>query len=89
MAYSDKPLRIMVKMGLTISFFSFLSGIYVLLRWYRAGSIIIGYAGLITSIWFIGGVIISMLGILGLYTGKIFEGVKNRPIYIVSETLNE
>jgi polyisoprenyl-phosphate glycosyltransferase len=40
------------------------------------------------SIWFLAGFLIFILGILGLYIGKIFDGVKNRPVYLIKETVN-
>jgi dolichol-phosphate mannosyltransferase len=45
-----------------------------------------GYASLIFSIWFLSGLIILTLGVLGLYIGKIFDAAKDRPLYIISET---
>jgi dolichol-phosphate mannosyltransferase len=47
-----------------------------------------GYSSTIFSIWFVGGLLLFMMGILGLYIGKIFDQVKGRPVFIVSETLN-
>jgi len=43
---------------------------------------------LIASVWFLSGVLISTLGVIGLYLGKIFEAVKSRPIYIIGKSLN-
>jgi len=48
----------------------------------------VGYTSTIFSIWFVGGLLLFMMGILGLYIGKIFDQVKGRPVFIVSETLN-
>jgi dolichol-phosphate mannosyltransferase len=50
--------------------------------------LVLGYTSLIASVWFLSGVIISTLGIIGLYLGKTFEAAKGRPIYIVSEGIN-
>ncbi len=83
LAYSDKPLRMIVKLGLSISFFSFLFAIVLFVRYLLGIIKVEGYASLIISIWFFSGLIMMTLGILGLYIGKIFENVKNRPIYIV------
>ncbi len=47
-----------------------------------------GYTSLIISLWFLSGLIIFTLGILGLYISKIFESVKNRPLYIIEEKIN-
>ena len=85
LAYSDKPIRLMIKFGLGISIISFLTGIQFLIQ-YALGKITVqGYASLIISIWFFSGLILVMLGIVGLYVGKTFEGVKNRPIYIIEK----
>lgn len=86
LAYSDKPLRITIKIGVFISFLSFLAALYMLYRALIGKVEVSGYASLIVSIWFLSGLIISILGIVGLYIGKIFEGVKARPVYIISET---
>ena len=83
LAYSDKPLRLTVKLGLSISAVAFLLVIITLLRYMLGYSWEPGYASLIVSIWFFSGLILSVLGIVGLYIGKTFEQVKNRPIYLV------
>lgn len=88
LAFSDKPLRIIIKLGLFVSFLSFLFAIFSLWQWYNGLIIVRGYTSLIVSIWFLSGVIISILGLLGLYLGKTFEAVKARPIYIVGNRLN-
>jgi dolichol-phosphate mannosyltransferase len=44
-----------------------------------------GYASIIVSIWFLSGLIIFILGIVGLYIGKTFEGMKQRPLYLIDE----
>ena len=46
----------------------------------------IGHASLIVSIYFIGGIIIAILGMLGIYLGKTFDETKKRPLYIVMHT---
>lgn len=88
LAYSDKPLRIMVKLGMIISVISILTALSYVVYAIVEGFDVLGYASLIISIWFFSGLIISMLGIVGLYVGKTFEGVKSRPIYIIDERLN-
>ena len=83
LAYSDKPLRIAVSLGMTMAAVSFLFGTYLLGRSLLHSSPIPGWASLIVSLYFIGGLIIGMLGILGVYLGKTFDEVKKRPLYIV------
>ena len=85
MAYSDKPMRLTIKLGLSISLLSFLFAIYNIYRAWHGDIAVMGYASLIVSVWFLAGMIMVILGVVGLYLGKTFEGVKNRPIYIVKE----
>ncbi|MEG1999666.1 MAG: hypothetical protein RR015_06595, partial [Bacteroidales bacterium] len=87
-AFSDKPLRIATKIGFSISVIALIVGIIYVVR-YEMGLIdVMGYSSLIISLWFIGGVIISLIGILGIYVGKVFERVKHRPVFIISDSLN-
>lgn len=88
LAFSDKPLRLTVKIGFFITILS-LSTIIVYFFMYLTGSIkVLGFTSLILSFWFLSGVIIFILGFLGLYIGKIFEKVKERPTFIVNEIIN-
>lgn len=85
LSFSEKPMRIIIKIGIYISLFSFLFGIYILVKASLNGFSQQGYASIIFSIWFLSGIIILITGVTGLYIGKIFQAVKNRPIYIISE----
>lgn len=89
LAYSDKPLRLIIKFGLSIALISFLMVIYVLFEKFTGKVSVSGYASLIISIWFLSGCILTTLGVVGLYIGKIFEGVKNRPSYIIEKATDE
>ncbi|MDJ0364549.1 glycosyltransferase family 2 protein [Hymenobacter sp. H14-R3] len=83
LSYSDKPLRLTVKLGLGISASAFLLVLTTLVRALLGYHWETGYASLIISIWFFSGLILSVLGMVGLYLGKTFEQVKNRPIYLI------
>jgi len=85
LAYSDKPLRLTVRMGLLIALGALGFALYNVVLYYRGAMEVPGYTSLIVSIWLLSGLIIAILGVVGLYIGKTFEGVKNRPIYIVSQ----
>jgi polyisoprenyl-phosphate glycosyltransferase len=85
-AYSDKPLRIAVRFGFLMAFFSFFYGAYFLGNALFYRSPILGWSSLIVSLYFIGGIIISILGILGIYLGKTFDESKKRPLYIIRRT---
>jgi dolichol-phosphate mannosyltransferase len=83
-AYSDKPLRIAVRLGFFIATCAFLYGIYILFRALFHGSPVTGWSSLIVSIYFMGGVIVAILGILGIYLGKTYDETKHRPLYIIN-----
>ena len=88
LSYSDKPLRYVVKLGFVISLVTFICGVVILIRYFLGDILVIGYTSLILSIWFLSGLILFTIGIAGLYTGKIFEEVKNRPLYIVEKLIS-
>jgi len=85
-AYSDKPLRLAVRFGFIMSALAFAAGLYILVHAWIYGSPVIGWPSLFVSLYFIGGIIISILGIIGVYLGKTFDETKKRPLYIVSKT---
>lgn len=88
-AHSDKPLRLSIRFGFIISLTAFLFGFYIFLRALLYGTAILGWASLMVSLYFLGGIIILTLGMLGLYLGKTFDEVKKRPLYIVNRTTFE
>jgi glycosyltransferase involved in cell wall biosynthesis len=87
-SYSDKPLRYVVKMGLAISLLSFLAGMITLIRYFRKEILVSGYTSLILSIWFLSGLILFTLGVVGMYVGKTFEETKGRPLFVIEKTIN-
>lgn len=89
-AYSDKPLRMAVRVGFLMALISFCYGTYLIGRAMFYGSVVPGWSSLIVSLYFIGGIIISILGIIGIYLGKTFDESKKRPLYIIcKDTLTE
>jgi len=87
-SFSNKPLKLTIRLGFLITFFSFLVGILYGYRYFNGEILVEGYTSLIVSIWFLSGVIISSVGVLGLYIGKIFNGIKDRPYYVIKEMKN-
>ena len=88
LAFSDKPIRLVIKLGLLISLCSLVIALYYIVKWLNGGVVVVGYTSLIVSVWLLSGFTISTLGVIGLYLGKTFEGVKQRPIYLKSKTIN-
>lgn len=86
---SNKPLKISVKLGLLLSMLSFLYGLYIIMKYLLWGVPVMGWTSLIVSLYFIGGMVLSTLGVLGIYIGKIFDEVKNRPLYIIAEKVGD
>jgi len=80
---TDKPLRILVKLGFFICFISLLIIFYYLLQYFQGKIEQPGFMTTILSLWLICGLLMFSIGILGIYLTKIFTGIRNRPIYII------
>jgi dolichol-phosphate mannosyltransferase len=87
-SHTNKPLRISIKVGFLMSFFSVLYLVYLISRKFYL-DIPLGWTSIMVSIFFIGGLILANLGLIGLYIGKIYDETKDRPLYIVRETIGE
>lgn len=87
-AFSDKPLKITALFGLGLSALAFAIGVIYLIRGILGLNSIIGWTSLIISVWFLGGILILLIGVIGLYMGKVFDETKKRPHYIVEFTSN-
>lgn len=85
---SDKILRLFVGLGLGLSVISFLTIIGLVIYRFRA-HVSVGWTSLIATNVLIGGVIIMVIGVVGIYVGNIFMQVKDRPLYIIRQVLNE
>lgn len=85
---TNKPLQLSVALGFGMAVFSLLLNILNVVAGFVGWNEVAGYTTTIFSIWFVGGLILMMLGVLGLYVGKIFDQVKGRPIFIVSDLIN-
>jgi len=79
-SFSSFPLYLSFYLGVILSLFSLLYGVYLILNKIIFDTIASGWTSLMVSIWFLSGVILLSVGILGLYISKIFTEVKNRPI---------
>jgi len=86
-SFSYAPLRIAIYIGFFVGLFSFIIGIYMLIKKLFFGMPVSGYASLIVSVFFIGSVQLFILGVVGEYIGRIYTEAQNRPIYVVKEKL--
>lgn len=81
---SNKPLYVSIFLGFFIALISFFYGLILIIR-YFSFNVPLGYTSIIVTILFIGGLVFINLGLLGLYLGKVFDQVKERPRYIIKE----
>lgn len=86
-SFSTKPLRLITGVGLIMFIVSVMAIIWTICV-KITGSAVKGWSSTTCSIWFIGGLQLFALGIIGEYIGKIYEEVKHRPRYIVEEFIN-
>ena len=84
---SAKPLYFSIYMGSLMAFVAFLYGAYAVWLALFTDRTIAGWTSIVTSVVFIGGIQLMMMGIIGVYLGKIFKESKNRPLYVI-ETKN-
>ena len=80
--FSNKPLYFAAYMGFTFAILSVLYIPYIIYAFY-SGTEVHGWASIVATLAFLGGIILMMLGIVGIYLGKLFEQSKNRPQYLV------
>ena len=85
-AYSSKPLMIFVGIGILSAFGSFITSMVILFsKLFYGSDWPSGWTSLILSIYFIGGIIIINLGVIGYYVGRNYDESKKRPLYFISE----
>ena len=86
-SFSVKPISLITTMGFIIVFFSFCALVYVLASFFF-GNVEPGWASLMLSLWFLGGVQLISIGLIGQYIGKIYIEVKHRPRYNIETFLS-
>lgn len=85
LAYSERPLYASVALGFAMAAGSFIAGVYFFFRaLFHGFDDVPGWASLIVVIFFNSGLILLVLGVLGVYLGKVYNAVKLRPLYIIS-----
>lgn len=82
-SFSTVPLRVWFYIGVFISFLSFIYGSTIILQTVILGVDVPGYASVMTSILFLGGIQLMGIGVLGEYIGRIYMESKGRPVYII------
>ena len=77
-----------VGLGFTMAMLSFLLALYNVIAKLIGIIQVEGFTTTMFSIWFVGGLLLAVMGILGLYIGAIFDQVKGHPLFVVKEEVN-
>jgi dolichol-phosphate mannosyltransferase len=88
LAFSNKPLKIAINVGLSMATISLFFACWIFYRAFKYGFDVIGWASLMTTIIFSTGTILTVLGIFGVYLGRVYNEVKSRPLYIIQDSIN-
>lgn len=86
-SFSVRPIYGIIYLGLFFVLISLVIGVYVV-RALFCGTAVPGWSSLMLSVWFTGGMIMIAIGMVGIYIGKIYMEVKNRPLYNIKEVLD-
>ena len=87
-SFSQKPLRLISRMGFIVSALAFLYGLYIVIETLLFGSDVAGWATVAAGIMFSTGIQLVCIGVIGEYVGRLYEEVKQRPLYLVNETIS-
>ena len=85
---TNNPLRIMIRWGVIFSFIAMMLAFYNVIAYFAGVIQVPGFTTTVFSIWFVGGLLMMQLGIVGIYIGKIFDQVKGRPNFVVMDKVN-
>ncbi len=85
-SFSIKPISMILGMGMAIIVLCIIAAIYALIS-YGMGNVVPGWTSLILSIWFLGGLQLLAIGLVGQYIGKVYIEVKQRPRYNIEKVL--
>lgn len=89
LAYSDRPLLFAINSGLFISISSVFMFFWLLYRKLNYGFSVQGWTSVIALILLIGGMILTVIGIIGVYLSRVYREVKRRPLFVISESVNQ
>jgi putative glycosyltransferase len=88
-SFSAYPLHIIFFIGVALTVFSMAAGGgMIIYRIVKGDALQVGWASIMVSVWFLGGMTIAMVGVIGLYLSKVFEEVKARPRFLVKQTID-
>jgi dolichol-phosphate mannosyltransferase len=84
-AFSDSPLKMATSLGFVVCIISFVIGMFAIYNYFLERNTIPGWASLIVSVTFLGGVQLLSIGIIGEYISRIINNVRDRPLYVIDQ----
>ena len=87
-SFSHKPLRLISRVGFVVSALAFLYGLYIVIETLLIGNDVEGWATVAAGIMFSTGIQLVCIGVIGEYVGRLYEEVKQRPLYLINETIS-
>jgi len=87
LGFSDAPLRMVLFLGIAVSFLAMLAGLYAVALRLLRDDLVPGWASTMVVVTFLSGINMLMTGIVGLYVGRIHREVKGRPLYLVRDAV--
>ena len=84
-AFSTTPLRALTWLGLAVSLGSLAYGLLIIVKVFLIGIEVPGYASIMVAMMFLSGIQLLSIGVLAEYVGRIYEEVKRRPTYLISD----
>jgi len=87
LSFSTIPLYLGIYLGIAMAVVGFLYAVFVLYAWLFMHTVVTGWTSLILLLAMVGGIQLIVTGIIGLYIGKLFDEVKQRPLYLVRRTV--
>ena len=87
-AFSTKPLRLIVYFGMVLMILSMIMGGIMIINYIFSGITVDGWLTLFVSLWFIAGLIMIILGVIAVYLGELYLQAKHRPSYIIKNKIN-
>jgi dolichol-phosphate mannosyltransferase len=85
LGFSSAPLRLALSMGVFLAIASVIYGVVVIVLKLAGVSVVPGYASLLFAITFLSGIQLAVMGMVGLYVGRIYDEARARPLYVVRE----
>jgi dolichol-phosphate mannosyltransferase len=86
-SHSTKPLMMAVRGGFAMSLLGFVILIWLVVRHFIDPNVSMGWPSIIASIFFVGGIVVSVMGVVGIYVGNPFIEAKHRPLYLIEDVV--